>query len=541
MPFYKLKKVGKVLCIVVILVLLFTAAAQFFCVNSGLAADKISGKTYFISPDGNDSDPGTLENPWRTLNGNSSRIHAGDLVYLRGGIYKGQTLNILNSGTKGKYITYKAYNKEKPVIKDSLGWGIKVKSVQYIIIDGLTVTETPCCWIEINRSSYITVKNCSFTNCTLWTNGFPIVKSSYVTVQDCFIKHVFNQTIQNMNLITVDESDHCIFERLDMDEGPHGCIGMGNSSYNIIRNCDLHNTWQKNIDIGATKPGIEGRNVIQDNKIHAARHAIAKGYEDKGGAGIQIAQSNTIMRRNLIYDNEFYGVIIDTWTGDQWAPDTVNDNHVFNNTFYYNGFGKDTANAQSGLVITNWYADNKPLENNIVKNNIFLENKFKAFFIMTKIGTGLFLNNSVFSSVPGEIAFETIADGHKSVTWFESNFPKNVKANSTSDPLVNDASNADFRLKPGSPCINAAASLTKAKGNGFGKAIKVEDAGYFFDGFGIADGDMIVVGNNKPIKIISVNYKDNLIIIATPIKWKNGDSVNLPYKGSAMDIGALES
>lgn len=48
----------------------------------------LSGSTYNISPDGNDSNPGTISQPFYSLNKAWTVVSAGDIVYMRGGTYE---------------------------------------------------------------------------------------------------------------------------------------------------------------------------------------------------------------------------------------------------------------------------------------------------------------------------------------------------------------------------------------------------------------------------------------------------------------------
>jgi hypothetical protein len=71
---------------------------------------------YYISPTGNDSNHGTLTDPFASITKAQSAAFSGDTVYLRGGIYKNFTIadsdsnyNYVHDITKSD-ITYKAYS-----------------------------------------------------------------------------------------------------------------------------------------------------------------------------------------------------------------------------------------------------------------------------------------------------------------------------------------------------------------------------------------------------------------------------------------------
>ncbi len=72
---------------------------------------------YYVSPTGNDSDSGSLANPFATIGKAVSTVSAGDTIYLRGGQHNySSTVSISKSGTSGNLITLQAYQDEVPVI-----------------------------------------------------------------------------------------------------------------------------------------------------------------------------------------------------------------------------------------------------------------------------------------------------------------------------------------------------------------------------------------------------------------------------------------
>lgn len=88
-------------------------------------------KKFYVSPDGNDENSGTLSSPFKTITKAKeavSEIHNKDLymgieVVLRGGEYRlNETLEFTSedSGTAETPVVYKAYDGEKPVIKGSV-------------------------------------------------------------------------------------------------------------------------------------------------------------------------------------------------------------------------------------------------------------------------------------------------------------------------------------------------------------------------------------------------------------------------------------
>jgi hypothetical protein len=94
----------------------------------------------YVSPAGKNSDPGTFERPWRTLNYAFHRIYAGQVLFVRGGTYHENIDHIfLHRGSVDRPVTVLAYPGENPVLSGS----ISLHRPTYWLIDNLDVTGDP--------------------------------------------------------------------------------------------------------------------------------------------------------------------------------------------------------------------------------------------------------------------------------------------------------------------------------------------------------------------------------------------------------------
>ena len=106
----------------------------------------ILGKVYYVATDGSDSNPGTEDQPWETIQHAAGRLQAGEGVLIRGGTYT-VTVSIspkYSGNPNNGYITFKAYpgKDEPPVVLQGDGStydGIFLGGDSYIIIEGLTI------------------------------------------------------------------------------------------------------------------------------------------------------------------------------------------------------------------------------------------------------------------------------------------------------------------------------------------------------------------------------------------------------------------
>ncbi len=72
-----------------------------------IAPPALSAATYYVSPDGDDADPGTKEKPWRTIQKAADAIMPGDTCFIHEGVYR-ETVAAKRSGEPGKPIRFLA-------------------------------------------------------------------------------------------------------------------------------------------------------------------------------------------------------------------------------------------------------------------------------------------------------------------------------------------------------------------------------------------------------------------------------------------------
>ncbi|MCW6008235.1 RICIN domain-containing protein [Micromonospora sp. CPCC 205371] len=116
-------------------VAVFAAAALTATLTSQMPASAATQATYYVAPDGNDANPGTITSPFRTLQRARDVVRTinanmtGDIyVYLRGGSYPvSGTIEFgpSDSGTNGYRVIYAAHANETPVLEAGVqvtGW-----------------------------------------------------------------------------------------------------------------------------------------------------------------------------------------------------------------------------------------------------------------------------------------------------------------------------------------------------------------------------------------------------------------------------------
>ena len=74
-----------------------------------------TGATYYVSTTGSNSNPGTISQPWLTIQHAANTVKAGATVYVFGGVYK-ESVNFPTSGTESAPIIFQSYPGQTAVI-----------------------------------------------------------------------------------------------------------------------------------------------------------------------------------------------------------------------------------------------------------------------------------------------------------------------------------------------------------------------------------------------------------------------------------------
>ena len=192
-----------------------------------LMGGPLGATEYFLAPDGNDANAGTLAAPFASLARAQKAAAPGDTVSLRGGTYRFREAQIAQkkniwaycmvldkSGSEGRRITYQAYEQERPVFDFS-----EVKPA------GLRVTAF------FVSGSWLHLK------------GIQVVG-----VQVTILGHTQSICFDN-------QGGNNLYEMLSMHDGQAIGFWLGHGSNNVVLNCDAF----RNYD--STSENHKGGNV----------------------------------------------------------------------------------------------------------------------------------------------------------------------------------------------------------------------------------------------------------------------------------------
>jgi hypothetical protein len=147
---------GGRICLLMLLILF--AACPAYC------------STYFVAPNGNDSNTGDINHPFQTIEHAVGIIAAGDTIYLRGGTYyysgssTAQTIPPISGTSDTNRCSLIGYNSERPLLDFNAMTGTSADGLKitgsYWYVKGLDCRAAPHNGIQINGGSYNIVEFC---------------------------------------------------------------------------------------------------------------------------------------------------------------------------------------------------------------------------------------------------------------------------------------------------------------------------------------------------------------------------------------------
>ncbi|MGE5557331.1 MAG: right-handed parallel beta-helix repeat-containing protein [Bacillota bacterium] len=348
---------------------------------SAASADK------YVSVDGDDSWPGTLTKPWKTINHAAKVLTAGQRVYIRGGTYM-LDVNIMpaNSGTAKKWISYEAYPGEKPVI-DGINVPFDVRSpdempafeqgIFYVLdkshirIKGLTIKNSHGAGLMFRRCNNIEVIGNAVTD--TFGPGIACWKGRARDFSPYSHFKVIGNYLSNTNSYDLDRKP-----RWRMSEPPHEAISMAGVSYFEVAYNELDHCDKEGIDIKENA----SHGVVHHNYVHGVtRQGL---YADAwfgeltdiefhhnvvtdSMCGIAVSSENgpetsdIRIHHNLLYKNNFYGVYFSEWGADLPRRNIL----IENNTLWMNYIG--------GIYFSSDNISDVSIRNNIIAENALFQ------------------------------------------------------------------------------------------------------------------------------------------------------------------------
>ncbi|MDR4484890.1 MAG: right-handed parallel beta-helix repeat-containing protein [Nitrospirales bacterium] len=368
---------------------------------------EVIAKEYFVSAsNGNDKNSGTQQEPYLSLTKGVSVLTPGDILFIRGGIYKGSSSlsNIPNGNSWSNPVTIKAFQNEKVVITAEPGETVlKFNATnQYIILDGLILDGT---------GGVFGV-----------SGGNTGTASHHIRIQNSEIKNA-----EWSGLIIGGTTHH--YEFLNLHVHHNGSNNLDHGFYittanNLVSGCVIHDNSGRGISLHSSgkQEGVDDnlviRNKVFDNGTSSGSPGILVGY------GLRNALVN-----NLVWGNQI-GILVFA---------SASETKVYHNIVY--------GNSNQGIFLRR---SNKA---SLVVNNIISMNGSVGLLIESGSGMSKITNNLIYSDSSGKL----LANNEPSAIL------SNNKIGTNYNPQFFNPVDQDFHLKMGSPAINAGGVISEVE------------------------------------------------------------------------------
>lgn len=343
----------------------FSVVAAFLSILVSAAAAQAA--TYYVSTSGSDSNSGSLSSPFATIYKANSVVKAGDVVYVRGGVYNA-LVSISAAGTSSARILFSSYPGETAVI-DGTGLG----SDKNLVYFGSSANYVDWSGFEVRNATRIGLlvyggKNIGLYNNRVHSstrNGIYIGSSSSAKTTDVVVDGnlVYNNVLENQN--------H------SLSSGWAQAIGVSKSDRVRVTSNRIYQNYGEGLDFILSDYGYAAHNEIRDN-------FSVQMYLDN-------AQYTTI-EQNFIYSS-----------GDT--------------RFYRGGY------PAHGIGLANEsYSTSNPLSDLKIINNIVLNSRWALYYQDYEAGGGLkntlVANNTFYNATHAMVAMD--ADAHNN-SYIQSN------------------------------------------------------------------------------------------------------------------------
>lgn len=475
----------------------------------------------------------TISTPFCTIERGDNQVEAGDTVYVRAGTYE-VDVSLDKDGTSWSApITWKAYPRRTTYIIGQSAVGAVLLWGDYLIFDGFDVTSvtTPAAnggkgiWARVDHAKIIdnyvhgikheaiTTASTSYSIADVQILNNHVYQSQYGIRTNGTEHLVRGNTVERPYFFYLDtEQSDCDYVRFFGDN-----LAFINNRFIGAVDAEVHNATARDACTAVDDPypcctgvdtgcwghldgmqnyaGISTENVlIQGNVFELFDQGMETAYQD---------DSNWwIVRNNVFRDS------LDAGSGYGMIIHGLQHIYVYNNVFYnliYRGVYAVTSTAVPDYIL--------------IKNNIF---------------------HTLDRSYSYEAAASySAADYNDRYNCTEVPLPSAGAHDITSDPLFYNLSGDDYILQSNSPAIDAGSWLTTiSSATGSGTSFDVGDAGYFWDGNGVTDGDVIRFQGGGTRTITDIT--GNTITVDSSVSWTLGDGIAPDFHGAMPDMGAYE-
>lgn len=489
------------------------------------------------------------------------------------------------SGTASKYITLKVRNGDTVKIRTT-GNLLNLSNSSYIVVDGLSNGN-----IGLYLGDVADYNHNNFQNCYPQTHSFYAASSHHFQIRNVLMtgsksystnvtdvnsyqflfkniiatKHGTNALSSNPSngnaqdwgdLFQV-EGHHGIIDNFKGDHGGHNPMTIL-GHHIVVRNSTGDGYWG---DISSSPgsraavfhSGTSGPILAENNVFKNADDSV----DNNSQALIKTEASGFIFRGNYLFDSDAH--LFHSNFNKSEVGKNMSNMYIYNNTSYDSGgiWYNNGSDYQASM-------GNEQYQNNRIVNNIFQKvydgpkdaasigdyvvrydttgftsGGFSNAWRGTKIANNVFGGDSVGMSLSLKGALT--ATGKYLLSSIPTSWSSNIYGNMDRELSFQNVGSPRNRTPAGfavtgwgglsagdAPALAVTTNSSPSSGATAGTSLTVDNAGYFYDGWGIESeqGDYIAIGNTansaQIVQIKSVNVLANSITLSSGIKWTNG-------------------
>lgn len=290
---------------------------------------------YYVSPTGSDSQAGTLDRPFASLQYAHDLAQPGDTIYLRGGVYNLKNgVQLTNDGESGRPITVTNYPGEKPILDGSQmtsseyygssgagGWVLDGSSISWNHISGLEVRGGPMGGIVIRDQSHNNI-----------LERLDVHDSGRLSQWEGKGVSLFGPASNNL-LQKIDSHDNRDLSGDNADGFQISVTGAGN----VLRGNRAWNNSDDGFDFYNIQNGTKGAGVLIEGNWAFKNGYDASGKAEGDGNGFKLggqrAGSGGESGGHTVINNVAWGNLTNGFDQNEANIDSV----LHNNTAYNNG------------------------------------------------------------------------------------------------------------------------------------------------------------------------------------------------------------
>jgi parallel beta-helix repeat protein len=414
--------------------------------------------------------------------------------------------------------------------------GISVRSSDNILIQGNHVSLHTIGIALSDGATQVIVEDNTMEYCR---QGMWAWISEGISATDSIVRN--NECSQSLsNCITIRRAERVVVEGNIANYSAISQYGMGMDS----RDCVLRNNFASHGGFYTETMEHPGsscisiwtageRNLVEGN--YCAYHLDPTTWDGNGIIIDLSPNTKSIVRRNILYRNQGSGV---TFTA---SPEVA----FYNNVMAENGLNHPdvtpgTSNAnRNGAGLR--FAREEDV-GHLIMNNIFHLNETSCVYSGGRLLNQPLVDYNLYSPYPGTpLIKDSWNESREFFSIADIQADSGREANGLEgDPEFVDSDGLDFRLQDTSPAIDHGGCLTLTTSAGSGTQLPVQEASFFFGGIPRAEGDLIVVGANDPVRLTAVDTAGQQLTLESSIDWQADDPVCLVFEGAAPDMGAHE-